>query len=714
MLVSWAVPKGVPEDTAAKRLAVHVEDHPLEYGKFEGEIPKGNYGAGTVAIWDRGTWEPAEKNWRSAFEKGKLRFSLSGERLDGNFVLARMGEEPNWLFRKLADSPADPAQDLPKEPAKFVEPQLARLSSTVPAGSDWIHEIKLDGYRLIAVKAGGKVSLITRNGHDWTEKFASLADAMTGVSKKDFVLDGEAVVFDEKGRSNFGDLQAALQSGSGGKISFVAFDLLNYDNRKLRDLPLSARQERLAELLDETGRIQRSKVWAAEMGADLFKQACKMDLEGIISKPVGARYYEGGRRDWLKSKCRARQEFIICGYTEPKGSLEGFGAILLASFENGKLVPRGKVGTGFTAKKRLSLLKTFEKLETKKPPLQSKERGVTWLRPELVAEIGFAEITRDGSIRQGSFIGMREDKGAAEVHLEGVEKAKAEDKDQTVAGVKISHPDRVIYPQDGVSKIEVARYFERVGELMMPYVAHRPLALLRAPSGISGDLFFQKSFPNHVPAHVEQTELEDGTKIFYIKNPEGLVSLAQFGAIEIHPWGATVEKPDVPDYLTWDLDPDQGVSWKEVLGAAFFLRDYLLKLGLDPMLKTSGGKGLHLMVRIRRSHDWDTMREFTKDVARAVMEMAPGKFIIVATKAKRTGKIFLDWMRNGRGSTCIAPWGLRAREGAKISMPVSWDDLGELPAEGFNIHEPPNTPPEWLKPVTQSITKAMIVSVKAG
>ncbi len=283
-----------------------------------------------------------------------------------------------------------------------------------------------------------------------------------------------------------------------------------------------------------------------------------------------------------------------------------------------------------------------------------------------------------------------------------------------MAGVKITHPDRIIYPQDGVSKFEVARYFEKVGELMMPYVAGRPLALLRAPSGISGDLFFQKSFPNHVPANVEQMELGDGTKVFFIKKPEGLVSLAQFGAIEIHPWGSTVEKSEAPDYLTWDLDPDQGVSWKEVLGGAFFLRDYLLKLGLDPMLKTSGGKGLHLMVRIRRSHDWDTMREFTKNVARAVMDMAPGKFTIVATKSKRTGKIFLDWMRNGRGSTCIAPWGLRAREGAKISMPVRWDDLGGVPAEGFNIHEPPNTPPEWLDPASQSITKAMIASVKAG
>ena len=710
VLVSWAVPKGIPEDEAAKRLAVHVEDHPLDYGSFEGTIPKGNYGAGTVAIWDRGTWEPLERNWRSGFDKGKMKFLLHGGRLHGAYLLARMKEEPNWLLRKLNDTISSHRNPAPsREEAAFVTPQLARVSSSVPAGKEWWHELKFDGYRLIAVKKLGKITLFTRSKIDWTEKFGDLAEHLSTLTKDDFVLDGEAVVFDKKGRSSFGDLQAALKSGHEERIAFVAFDLLHLDGRNLRGLPLSQRIDELTKLIGEnSARVRISKVWSAAEGADLFRQACANGLEGMISKKTGGRYIEGSRRDWLKSKCRARQEFVICGYTAPKGSLRGFGALLLASFENGKLIARGKVGTGFSDRERLSLVKRFKPLITKKPTLAEAEPGVTWLRPELVAEIEFAEITRDGSIRQGSFLALREDKAANEVHLDSIATTTTRKDSMKVAGITITHPDRVVYPADGITKMEVARYYERVADDMLPHLVNRPLALLRAPSGISGDMFFQKSFPNHLPDQVTQRQLADGTTIFYIRSTRGLISLAQFGVIEFHPWGSRMPHPEKPDQLIWDLDPDPAVPWPQVLGAAFLIRDFLAGHGLHSLVKTSGGKGLHLVLFIKRTHDWDSMRDFTKAVARKVAAFNPTKLVITSSKAKRKGKIFIDWMRNGEGSTCIAPWSLRARDGAAVSMPVNWSDLATTTADGFTLHEPLPPPDEWIMPEPQLIPKALL------
>ncbi len=603
VLVSWAVPKGIPEDSKAKRLAVHVEDHPLEYGGFEGEIPTGNYGAGTVAIWDGGTWHPLDVDWRKSFAKGKMKFELRGTRLRGVFLLARMGEEPNWLLRKLDEEPSSQVQAQPTAgKPEFVVPQLAHLVPTVPTGDQWLHELKFDGYRLVAVQHAKSLTLFTRSGNDWTDRFRVLAGRLADLTAKDFVLDGEAVVFDEKGRSRFGDLQAALQNFEGESISYVAFDLLHFDGLDLRNLPLIERQKQLVKLIpDETGDIRRSTVWPAGMGSELFQQACKNGLEGIVSKPAQGTYREGSRKEWTKSKCRARQEFVICGYTAPKGSLAGFGALLVASYENGKLVPRGKVGTGFSEKQRRSLVAQFVPLLTEKPPIASKERDVTWLRPELVAEIEFAEITRDGSIRHGSFVALREDKPAADVHFDALQKSLPATKGGVVAGIAISHPERLVFPDAQISKLEVAQYYERVGEWMMPFMARRPLAVLRAPDGISGETFFQKSFPNHLPQHVEQQELADGDTVISVKDVRGLVALAQFGVIEFHPWGAKLPAADKPDFVTWDLDPDPAVEWPEVLGAAFLLRDFLAERGLQTMVKTSGGKGLHIMLPLRRT-----------------------------------------------------------------------------------------------------------------
>ncbi len=710
VLVSWVVPKNIPEETSEKRLAVHVEDHPVEYGKFEGEIPKGSYGAGKVSIWDAGEWQPIGKNWQRGFGKGKLKFRLRGKRLDGTYLLARMGEEPNWLLRRLADA----ATSLPSEPQTetpaFIKPQLARVVSSVPTGKEWCHEIKLDGYRLIALNEKGEVKLFTRNGHDWTERFGDLAKHISNLGKESFVLDGEAVVFDGKGGTTFGGLQEALKDKQ-KEIVFVAFDLLNLDGSNLREFPLRERVARLEKLVPEDGdRVRRSHVWPGSAGKQLFKQACENGLEGIISKKLETRYVPASRRDWVKSKCRARQEFVVCGYTPPQGSRKGFGALVLGSHENGKLVPRGKVGTGFSDRKINELLEKFKPIVTGRRLFGTSEKNVTWLRPELVAEIEFAEITRDGSIRQGSFLGLREDKLAGEIRLETISPKTGDE----VCGIRISHPDRVVFPDVGITKIEVARHYEQVGDLMLPYVTHRPLAILRAPEGIGGDMFFQKSFPNHIPDGVKQFQLPGGATVFSVTNAPGLVSLAQYGAMEFHPWGSTSDKPDVAEFLTWDLDPDSAVPWKETMGAAFLLRDFLRKLELDPMVKTSGGKGFHIMLRIRRVHEWDIMKKFAKDVSRSVAAMNPGRFVIVSTKAKRKGKIFIDWMRNGKGSTCIAPWCVRAREGAKVSMPVEWEDLPAVPPQGYSMHEPMIVPDAWRTPKAQSINSAMIEKASRG
>ena len=710
VLVSWAVPKGIPDDPASKRLAVHVEDHPLEYGAFEGQIPKGNYGAGTVKIWDFGEWEPKGRTWRGDFEKGKLKFFLHGNRLRGEYLLVRT-EEPNWILRKLSDAaPAPAASELGKEKPSFIPFQLAKVVPAVPAGPDWIHEIKLDGYRIQVIKAGGKVTVYTRNGHDWTDKFEALATQIGKLSPTDFILDGEAVVFDEKGKTSFGLLQSAVgvraRRQAGIEVGFVAFDLLHFDGFNLRPLPLAERLKWLDKLpLSDTGTVRRSKYWSADAGADLFREACRLELEGIISKKL-SQPYAPDLREWTKSKCRPRQEFVVCGYLPPKSSLPAFASLLLGTVDNGKLVPRGKVGTGFTEKQRREVLAMLEPLHTKEPAFKVDERGVIWVQPRLVAEVEYAEITRDGSVRQASFIGLREDKGAQEVQLEGIQRARADAKGAKVHGITITHPERVVYPEDGITKFQVAEYFERVADLMLPYVTKRPLALLRAPSGVGGELFFQKSFDKGQPPNVFSKTLADDTETIFVNDVKGLVSLAQFGVLELHPWGARYPEADKPDFLIWDLDPDAAVAWPEVMGAAFLLRDFLRARGLETMVKTSGGKGLHIQLPLKPMYGWDVLKEFTKQVSVAVAAFNPSKFTTVISKSRRKGKIFIDYLRNGRGATCIAPWGLRARPKAPVSMPINWEDLSTVTPTGFTIEEPPQAPSEWTQFAPQRITKA--------
>ncbi|RYD85777.1 MAG: DNA ligase D [Verrucomicrobiaceae bacterium] len=642
------------------------------------------------------------RGWRKDFAEGTLKFHLRGDRLRGPYLLARMKEEPNWMLKKLEPSTHLQTRfEAQRETPRDVAPQLAQVVSTVPSGRDVIHELKFDGYRLIVVKHRGELTVYTRNGHDWTDKFGPLAKHLTALSRKDFVLDGEGVVWDKKGRSNFGDLQAALK-GKPDQVSFVAFDLLHFDGLNLRDLPLSDRQKRLAALVGEEGVVRRSTIWTAEMGADLYKQACQLGLEGIISKKLSGSYKPGDRRDWTKSKCRPRQEFIVCGYTPPKSSLPAFSSLVLGTYDNGKLVPRGKVGTGFTEDERSEYLALLKPLKTSKAAFESDEQ-VIWLKPTKVAEVEFAEITRDGSVRQASFVAFREDKNADDVHMDAVQTATIDSKGATVAGITISNPDRMVFPGDGVAKLEVAKYYERIGELMLPFVANRPLALLRAPAGITGEMFFQKSFTTHVPDGVKQAKLPDGDDIFFVRDVKGLVSLAQFSAVELHPWGAPLKNVHKPDFLTWDLDPEDSVPWKEVLGAALLLRDFLRERGLESVVKTSGGKGLHIMLQLKPKHDWSVMKPFAKAVASSV-----AAFTVSSTKSKRTGRIYIDWMRNGRGATCIAPWALRARPGATVSMPLNWNQLSDLAKAGYTIYEPPQHPKEWQQIAPHTVPVALL------
>jgi bifunctional non-homologous end joining protein LigD len=714
VLKSWAVPKGPSLDPGVKRLAVMVEDHPVAYASFQGIIPPGNYGAGKVEIWDKGTWEPAQPDddAGASLAKGRLRFRLHGGKLKGDFLLARISTPEdasanNWLLRKVADqtTSSQPRQATARAASDSpIAPQLCKLSTSVPRGAEWLHEIKFDGYRLIARKRGDKVALITRGGHDWTKRFGKLSEHIAGISPNDFSLDGEVVVMDGGGRSDFGLLQEALKSGRGENLVFAAFDLLDYAGRQVAPLPLTDRKQLLRELVpDDRPHLLYSRHWIGHAeGLQLYRQACKMNLEGIISKDGGKPYLPGSRHTWRKIKCSSRQEFVICGYTPPKHPGDGFGALVMGSYESGRLIPRGKVGTGFSQSLRLEILEELEERRIMVCPFDhgQKDVGVTWVRPDLVAEVKFAELTKDGFIRHGSFAGLREDKPAMEVGLEmEPEKPMAEDTANEVEGIIITHPAREIYPGTGITKLDLARYYSRVAPLILPHLVNRPLAFLRAPSGITGQVFFQKHFSAHLPKGVKMRTLkDDGSRVCHVSDAAGLLSLVQFGVIEFHPWGSPLARPDKPDTLIWDLDPEASVPWEEILGAAFLLRDILSGLGLHPVVKTSGGKGLHVVVHCKPRWTWDRLKPFTKAISEQLVAHNPKRLTLQAAKSKRTGKIFIDWLRNGRGATCIAPWSARARGAAPVSLPLDWKDLPQHGPDSTTITNiNPQLPDEWLQ-----------------
>jgi bifunctional non-homologous end joining protein LigD len=757
VLKSWAVTRGPSLVPGEKRLAVHVEDHPLEYGDFEGTIPKGEYGGGEVIVWDRGTWEPIGDPHRT-YKKGKLDFELDGEKLHGRWHLVRMrgkrGEKrENWLLIKGDDEAArDPgdtdilieapqsvktgrdvkelkgeapgwssrtgrikkatrkATSKTKAPAAasrikrarnaplpaFVEPQLATLTTKTPAGKRWIHEIKFDGYRLQARIDHGNVTLLTRRGHDWTEKFGSkLISALKKLPADTALLDGELVVENDAGASDFSALQAALSENRSSGFVFYAFDLLHLDGLDLTATPQVDRKERLRALLSGAAEILRYSDHFQDSGDMVLRHACRLSLEGVVSKDRDAPYRAGRNKSWMKSKCSERQEFVIAGYVPSTTMKKAIGSLVLGYYEKGKLVHAGRVGTGYTVALARGLFKRLDPIRTDEAPFSKRltsdqARDVRFVRPELVAEVEFRGWTADRSLRHASFRGLREDKPAREVVREFEPYTDAA---RPPASVKLTHPDRIYWPDAGVTKEGLADYYADVWKRMAPFVAGRPLALVRCPDGVTKQCFFQKHAWQGLSKAIRQVkDVNDssGKPILAIDDLDGLIGLVQAGVLEIHPWGSTLEKIEEPDMIILDLDPGEGVSWQDIVEAAREVRVRLDRNGLTSFVKTSGGKGLHVVAPLKQKAQWPEVKAFTKALAEGMAADAPDHFVAKITKSKRRGKILVDYLRNGRGATAVAPYSTRARPGAAVSMPLAWDELtAEIGPAYFTIENAP-------------------------
>ena len=736
VLKSWAVTRGPSLVSGEKRLAVHVEDHPLAYGDFEGTIPKGEYGGGTVIVWDRGSWEPIGDG-RRGYAKGHLDFVLHGEKLRGRWHLVRMagkrGEKrENWLLIKGDDDEAKPA-DVPDileerpdsvktgrgvedvageapgwssktgrlvrpadglDPAKakgakkaalpsFIEPTLATLTSRPPARKGWIHEIKFDGYRLQARIAGGKVALLTRTGLDWTARFGTAVPAaLKALPAGQALIDGELVVETDSGASDFSALQADLSEDRSDRFVYYAFDLLHLDGYDLRAAPLHVRKDILAKLVAGAQGPLRFSDHFDQDGGLVLRHACRLSLEGVVSKQRSAPYRSGRSKDWLKSKCAHRQEFVVAGYVPSTTSTKAIGSLVLGYYEDGGLQHVGRVGTGFTTAMAEDLHRRLDPLRTASSPFAEKltaeaARQVRYVRPELVAEVEFRSWTADDNLRHASFRGLREDKPAVEVVREGQpEPAAAKPK----SSVKLTHPDRIYWPDAGVTKEGMADYYSQVWRRMAPFVVARPLALLRCPGGIADQCFFQKHIWKGASRSlrvVRDPKDEAGESILVIDDLDGLIGLVQAGALEIHPWGAQLADLEHPDMIVMDLDPGEGVAWDAVIAAAIEVRDRLTASGLACFVKTSGGKGLHVVAPLTPKSGWEDTKAFTKKVAESMAADSPDRYVAVTTKSRRRGKILVDYLRNGRGATAVAPYSTRARAGAPVSMPLAWDDLND-------------------------------------
>ena len=725
VLWSWAVPKGPSMDPKDKRLAVHVEDHPLDYARFEGDIPAGSYGAGTVELWDQGSWTPVGRDPQADLHRGELKFSLDGDRLHGGFVLVRLKAKPgeraeNWLLikendaeraagvdamaleqarpdRQRPDKPR-PEKPRPEKPRKISaprarkaagatlpeqqEPQLATLVSTPPSGPGWISEIKFDGYRMLCRKQDDAVRLITRNGLDWTGRVPQLARAVAALPVRTAMLDGELVALDRDGRTSFAALQDALAGSRTRRLSFYAFDLLHQDGIDLRPQPLSSRKQALARLLAAApadGPIRLSEHLTSE-AARVRQEACRAGLEGIVCKRLDAPYRAGRGADWLKLKCEDREEFVVVGYTPPKGSRGHFGALLVARHDPaGALRFAGGVGTGFTAATLRMLHDRLKPLIVKARPrgLQSEAapKGTIWLRPELVAQVRFAGLTTDGMVRQASFLGLREDKPAPEVTIVTAPRTRGT---REIGGQRLTHPDRLLWPKteaaDGLTKADLAEYWQAVADRALPGIADRPLAVLRCPDGIEGEHFFQKHKTRGMPDALREAAFDDAPYLA-LCGRAGLLAATQMAAIELHCWGSTEADAGHADRLVFDLDPGEGTPFAAVVAAAKDVRRRLETHGLVAYARTSGGKGLHVVAPIRTDADWSTIRAWSRRFAEGMERDAPELYVSTTRKSRRTGRILIDWLRNGLGSTAIASYSPRARPHATVATPLSWREV---------------------------------------
>ena len=781
---SWAVTKGPSLDPQDKRLAVETEDHPLDYGDFEGTIPKGEYGGGTVMLWDRGYWA-ADGNAEKALRKGELRFTLVGEKLQGSFVLVRLrrdrerGNRTNWLLIKRHDgyeregdgdavleqdrsvasgrtmdqiaagkgrSPkpfmlgktqnfkADAIWHSNREPStrkptalkpkpqrrphsaivepNFIAPQLCKSVTRPPVGTEWVHEVKLDGYRMQLRNENGTGVMRTRKGLDWTAKFASIADAASGLP--DCIIDGEVVALDHKGAPDFSALQAALSGGRSGDLVYFVFDLLFDGGQDLRQLPLIQRKERLKRLLGRKGAHDQQIRYIehlAEAGDAVLKSACKLNLEGIISKRADAPYQSGRTETWMKSKCRAGHEVVIGGWS---GSATNLRSLVVGVHRGDRLIHTGRVGTGFNARNADDLLKKLNGLKTNESPFGGKNaprkgKDWTWVKPKLVAEIEFAGFTADGMVRQASFKGLREDKPANEVRAEMPASPETTDLPKPsprgkyissgsdgVMGVVISKPEKPLWPApDNYTKLDLARYLEKVGPWMIEHLKGRPCSIIRAPDGINGQRFFQRHEMRGMSNLISVTKVEGDRKPYIqIDRIEGLIAAAQIAAIEFHPWNNQPGHPSVPGRLVFDLDPAPEVPFDRVIAAAKEMKERLEALGLATFCKTTGGKGLHvvtpLIIREKDGLGWDQAKAFAQAVCSAMAQDSPKRYLLNMAKKLRTGKIFLDYLRNDRMSTAVAPLSPRMRPGAPVSFPLHWTQVrAGLEPQRFTIKSAP-------------------------
>ena len=768
VLKSWAVPRGPSLDPGEKRLAVHVEDHPLEYGGFEGTIPQGEYGGGTVMLWDRGTWEP-EGDAAAGYAKGHLRFILHGTRMTGGWSLIRMGGRQggkNWLLIKeddaaarrgsgaalteafersvasrrtmagiakakervwrskprgkaapvlaaverVVESPAPPRKPgripgaRPAPLPRLPHPQLATLTTTAPEGTEWLHEIKFDGYRMLAVIDAGKVRMLSRNGKDWTRRLPATVAALARLPVKNAVLDGEIVHLDEKGVSSFSALKDDLSAGRTEALVYFLFDLLHLDGKSLSETPLRARKAALAALLaGEASPALRFSEHITGSGGAFFAEACRSGLEGILSKRGDAPYRAGRSGAWLKVKCVANEEFVVIGWTDPQGRRSGLGSLLLGYYDPaGVLHFAGGVGTGFSAETLDVLRRKLDRLKRQQSPAAdaagAAPRGAHWVRPALVAQIRYAGWTADGRLRHAAFLGLREDKAAREVVIDrtagppAAAKAPRAGKPKSkpaapasraaeateVAGVRLTHPDKLLYPEAGISKLDLARYYERVAAAMLPHLRGRPLTMVRCPEGCTGKCFYQKHPGDYAPPSLERIPIEEqeGRTIYLIaEDVAGLVSLVQMSVLEIHLWNATRSALETPDRVIFDLDPDEGLAWERVGAAAVEVRDLLAEMGLESFVKTTGGKGLHVVMPLQPRYGWDEVKLFARSVAAELVRRAPAAYTATLSKKARGGKIFIDYLRNQRGATAVAPYSARARAGAPVAVPLTWAEV---------------------------------------
>lgn len=743
VLKSWAIPKGPSLDPQIKRLAIQVEDHPVEYGSFEGIIPKGQYGGGTVMLWDKGIWEPLDKRPLDAYQKGHLRFILHAEKLKGRWDLIRFKEDKHWFLIKFKDQYSQDQTDydvttdldksvisnqsiekiaknykniwnngssittnskikikkpnnkmplilpegLNKSPfPTLIAPQLATLVNQVPKGALWLHEIKLDGYRILAFKNKSQVILKSRNNKEWTDQFPSVVKAIRELPIDKIVLDGEIVLLDSKGRSDFQLLQNSITNQSEAAFKYFIFDILYIHSYDLKPLPLLERKTILSKIITSDSEILYYNDHLINKGQALLEHSCNYELEGIISKRIDSVYLSKRSQNWLKIKCLNRQEFVIGGFTNPQGERDYFGSLFLGVYNpKGELEFAGNVGTGFSKQNLKTIYQQLLKIETQVNPFNSKPPAYSqahWIKPILVAEVEFSEWTAEGHLRHPSFQGLRMDKNASEVvrekakTLKGLKKKAIPVKKAKMPFI-ITHPEKILYPEDRITKEDLLMYYDSISDYILPFIKLRPLTLLRCPEEYQS-CFYQRHYNKTTQKALHSIDIPKEGEVeqyIYLNDKKGLLSLVQMGVLEIHPWGSTISHLNEPDILIFDLDPAENVPWSKVVAAALEIRDYLSQYHLQSFVKSTGGKGLHVVIPIKAEQDWDEIKEFTHSFVQTLEKLKPQEYISTMNKSKRTGKIFVDYLRNQRSATAIAAYSTRARIHAPVSTPLAWDEL---------------------------------------